>query len=74
MEKNCEAADAVNTVCSFNNKRHLTPYAALIVFITASGICSQRDRKLMFSFEKYLSYLFHNNVHDISSLFRQIYY
>jgi len=30
MEKNCEAAEAVNTVWSFNNKRHLIPYAALI--------------------------------------------
>jgi hypothetical protein len=28
--ENCEAAEAVNTVCSFNNERHLIPYAALI--------------------------------------------
>jgi len=30
MEKNCKAAKTVNTVCSFNNERHLIPYAALI--------------------------------------------
>lgn len=30
MEKNCEAAEAINTVCSFNNERHLIPYTALI--------------------------------------------
>ena len=29
-QKNCEAAEAVNTVCSFNNERHLIAYAALI--------------------------------------------
>jgi len=45
MEKNCEAAEAVNTVCSFNNERHLIAYAALIVFITDSGMCLQHDRK-----------------------------
>jgi len=27
----------------------------------------------MFSFEKLLSYMFHNNIHDISSLSDQIY-
>lgn len=30
MEKNCEAAEAVNTVCSFNKGRNLIPYSALI--------------------------------------------
>ena len=30
MEKNCEAAEGVNNVCSFNNERYLIPYAALI--------------------------------------------
>ena len=30
MQKNCEAAEAVNTVCSFNNEHHLIAYAALI--------------------------------------------
>jgi hypothetical protein len=46
MEKNCETAEAVNTVCSFNNERHLIPYAALINrFINESGMCLQRDRK-----------------------------
>jgi len=30
MGKNCEAAEVVDTVCSFNNERHLIPYAALI--------------------------------------------
>jgi len=29
MKKNCEAAEAVNTVCSFNNS-HLILYTALI--------------------------------------------
>jgi hypothetical protein len=30
MEKNCEAAEAVNTVCSFNKECHLIPCAASI--------------------------------------------
>jgi hypothetical protein len=30
MEKNCEAAAAINILCSFHNERHLIPYVALI--------------------------------------------
>ena len=58
MEKNCETAAAINTLCSFHNERHLISYAALRNrFITESGMCLQRDTCILCTFDMLMIYL-----------------